>query len=604
MPWLTYTDASDAPADFALDRERVAIGRNAENDLVLQDPSVSRTHAVVLRRDGRFVLVDQHSSLGVVINGTPVKEHTLEDGDQILLGRQALCFRDPALLPVLKEGAEDDHEVEAFAWVPDLRVLEKAVRGLAESPEARNPAIAPRVAEVEEQLKELKGDLARARHQHEILRTLLRVSGLVHSTAKLDDLLSLSVTLGVKVLAADRGFLIMRDAETGKLSIGASHKMRSEEHASGTISFGIANQVLDGGQGIRTDDAGSDPRFQKRCSVLEMGIRSVVCVPLRRRGASPLGVLYVDRLASGTPFAPEDLESLQGLANVAAIAMENAGLHQEGARRIRVEEELRQARELEGLKSDFLSMVSHDLRTPLTSIKSWAEILQDDWERIADDERIRYLEIVNRECDRLTHLIDDLLDLQRADSGRLPIRARPVAAEELLRGPVDAFAASARAREIELSMDCNPSLPPVQADPERIAQVLTNLVGNALKFTPAGGKIWLSARSSAGEDPDALRGRTVTIDLNAVQPASFVKFAVADTGEGIPEELQATIFEKFRQVEAAQGGRPRGAGLGLTICKEIVEGHGGHISLTSQLGRGTTFSFLLPVARDALDTVP
>jgi signal transduction histidine kinase len=370
------------------------------------------------------------------------------------------------------------------------------------------------------------------------------------------------------------------------------------------VSFGIANQVLETGSAVRSDDAISDPRFRERHSVHDLGIRSVLCAPLRRRGSPPLGVLYVDRLSSEIPFAPGELESLQGLANVAAVAVENARLRQEGAKRVRVEEELRHARELERLKSDFLSMVSHDLRTPLTSIKSWAEILEDDWQRIPDGERIRYLAIVNRECDRLTRLIDDLLDLQRADSGRMSIQTRPTPPEDLLRRAADTFQAAARARGIDLQVSCDPGLPPVQADPERIAQVLANLIGNALKFTPAGGQIGLGARPTGGQEPDAWRGRTVTIDLDAIQASRYVTFSVADSGEGIPEEMQETIFERFRQVDSAQKGRPRGSGLGLSICREIVERHGGSISVQSRVGSGSTFSFQLPVARDALDTLP
>ena len=604
MAWLTYTGSDGTLADFPLVEDRVGLGRSTDNGLVLSDPSVSRNHAAILRRDDGFVLVDQNSSLGVVVNGKAVREHTLEDGDKIVLGRQAICFRNPSAIPELTELDPADQPASAvFEWIPDVGKLSGAVRELLEASRELGATLGDPAARVEARLKALEADIGRARHQHEILLTLLRVSRLVHSVSDLEKLLSLVVNLAVKVLAADRGFLIMRD-DDDRLSVGASHNMRSEEHTQGTISFGVANQVLQDDKGLLSDDATTDPRFLARRSVLDMGIRSVLCVPLRKREAPPLGVIYLDRLASEIPFATEDLESLQGLANVAAVAVENARLRHEGARRIRAEEDLRQARELESLKADFLSMVSHDLRTPLTSIKSWAEILQDDWERISDEERNRYLSIVNGECDRLTRLINDLLDMQKMESGHMEIDARAVRPGEMLRQAADACAASARAREVDLSITVEPKLPKVLADPARIAQVLSNLLGNALKFTPRGGSIGLHAASASQEAPSGVSGQTVTIDLNAAQATSFVRFSVADTGDGIPPEMLDTIFEKFRQVDEAQPGRPKGSGLGLSICRQIVEKHGGRMGLESQVGRGSTFSFLLPVSRQELDTIP
>jgi signal transduction histidine kinase len=602
MAWLTYTDTQGAPADFPLDRERTCIGRNSENDLVLPDPTVSRLHATVLHREGRHILVDQKSSLGVVVNGNPVREHHLEDGDRILLGRQALCFRDPASLPELVEAAsQDDSQTDTFSWHPNLQPLQQGVHELDAALKEAGVGPGPQLEQVSRGLQRLEEDLGRTRHQHEILRTLLRVSRLVHSVSDPDQLLSLVVGLAVKVLAADRGFLMIREAEGEALSVGASHNMNPEEHSSGSVSYGIANQVLDDGKPLQSDDAVADPRFSARRSVLDLGIRSVLCAPLRCRGGPCRGVLYVDRLASDVPFAPEDLESLSGLANVAAVAIENARLHQEGARRIRAEEELRQAREIEVMKTDFLSMVSHDLRTPLTSIKSWTEILQDDWERIPSEERHRYLGIINQECDRLTRLIDGLLDLQRIESGRMEIVARPCDPEAMLAHAAETFGAAARAKGLDLGVKCEAGLPRVQADPERIAQVLTNLLGNALKFTPSGGKVQLAASLSSRDDRQSPQGRTVTVDLGALETARFVRFSVTDTGEGIPEEMQARIFEKFRQVESAQAGRPKGSGLGLSICREIVERHGGSVGLESQAGRGSTFSFLLPVSRTEVE---
>jgi len=597
MAWLTFTGPDGNIQQTPLSRDRTTLGRAADNHLIFPDLSVSRNHAVVLHRDGRYVLMDQNSSLGVVVNGKPIREHTLQDGDRILLGRQALSFRDPASLPELTELEPEPEGPDPFAWRADLQPLRDALDALCnDTLPPSGGALQTKLQEVQGRLQALEENLSRAQHQHEIVRTLLRVSRLIHSAQSREKVLLLVIQLAVKVLGAERGFLMLRDPDDGELLPGATSNMNQEEHVPGSISHGIARQVMDSGKGLRSDDAVADPRFEDRNSVLDLGIRSVLCVPLRRRAAAPLGVLYVDRLTSEAPFAPEDLEALTGLADVASVAIENAGVHQEAARRIRAEEELKQAKDMEALKEDFFSMISHDLRTPLTSIKSWAEILLDDWEHIEPDERKRYLGIVNRECDRLTRLIDDLLDMQRMEAGRLTIQAHPCRPEELLTGTAESFAATAQAKGIQLTSSCEPDLPDVLADPERITQVFTNLLNNALKFTPEGGKIGMSARAASTQDPAARLGQTVTIDLNALRSARFVRFSVTDSGEGIPPEMQRHIFEKFRQVDAAQPGRPRGSGLGLSICREIVERHSGSIAVDSQLGEGSTFSFLLPVA--------
>jgi signal transduction histidine kinase len=144
----------------------------------------------------------------------------------------------------------------------------------------------------------------------------------------------------------------------------------------------------------------------------------------------------------------------------------------------------------------------------------------------------------------------------------------------------------------------------VLADPEQVARVFSNLLNNALKFTPPGGTIRLSARAVSTQDPVARQGQTVTIDLDAMRFARFVRFSVTDTGEGIAPEMQRHIFDKFCQVEEAQAGRPKGSGLGLSISRDIVERHGGSIALESEPGKGSTFSFLLPVSRPGDEEVP
>jgi len=241
--------------------------------------------------------------------------------------------------------------------------------------------------------------------------------------------------------------------------------------------------------------------------------------------------------------------------------------------------------ELDRLKSRFLSSVSHELRTPLTAIVGFAKLVQRDFCRIAGlysenpekartkSERIRTnLDIIQREGDRLTRLINNVLDLARIESGRMEWNDRDLDAAQCVRQAVEVMeGACDRRPEVRLSGEASGPLPVVRADPDRILQVLVNLLGNALKFT-RNGEVRLHAR------PEANGG---------------VCFEVVDTGSGIAPEDAERVFERFHQ--AGDGAtRPSGTGLGLSICREIVEHYGGRIRARPRRGPGSRFVFRLP----------
>ena len=223
-------------------------------------------------------------------------------------------------------------------------------------------------------------------------------------------------------------------------------------------------------------------------------------------------------------------------------------------------------------------MVAHDLKNPLNTIQLAVRVLLEDG-RVPDDAAHQLerhaLAAVQRAADRMYRLIHDLLDLARADAGRLWIRPAPTDAEELLREAVDAHCSIAAAKSITLEATADGSLPSVLADRERIAQVFSNLIGNALKFTPSGGRV-------------SVRGRRAT---------PGVRFAVEDTGPGMRPDEQAHVFDRFWQAAKASA---LGTGLGLSIAKAIVEGHGGSIGVESTPGLGGVFEFSLPAAGEEI----
>jgi Na+/proline symporter/nitrogen-specific signal transduction histidine kinase len=231
-------------------------------------------------------------------------------------------------------------------------------------------------------------------------------------------------------------------------------------------------------------------------------------------------------------------------------------------------------RDLDRMKDDFVSTVSHELRTPLTSIRAFAEILHDSPE-LAPAKRQAFVGIILRETERLTRLINQILDLAKIESGRAEWAAEPVDLRAVVRDAADSTAALYRERDVRLETELPDRVPVVLADRDRLQQVLLNLLANAVKFcTPGSGRVRVALSDADGA----------------------VRVDVADNGIGIAREHQGAIFEKFRQVGDTLTDRPQGTGLGLPIARLIVRQFGGELWVASEPGHGATFSFTIPVA--------
>lgn len=228
-------------------------------------------------------------------------------------------------------------------------------------------------------------------------------------------------------------------------------------------------------------------------------------------------------------------------------------------------------RSLDRMKDEFVALVSHELRTPLTSIRGYLELVLDDVEQLSSEHR-GYLEIVDRNADRLVHLVTDLLLLAQADAGRLSFDWSPVELVPLVAQCVQAAQPAAEQAGVKLDFSSE-HLEPVVGDPARIAQLLDNLISNAIKFTPAGGHV----------------------DVHVHASADSAVLEVRDTGFGIAAEDQEQLFERFFRTRSANDMAIAGTGLGLSIAKAIVDAHGGLISVESAERRGTTFRVELPV---------
>ncbi len=225
---------------------------------------------------------------------------------------------------------------------------------------------------------------------------------------------------------------------------------------------------------------------------------------------------------------------------------------------------------LEELRRNMVSDVAHELRTPLSNIRGYLEAVRDG----VMEPTPEIIDSLYEEAMLLNRLVDDLQELALAEAGQLRLERRPVAPADLVNKALEAVRAQAAARHVTLKADMPHDLPLVDVDPQRIGQVLGNLLRNALTHTPPGGEIVIAARANGSE----------------------LEISVRDTGEGIPAEHLPYIFERFYRADRSRSRATGGTGLGLAIAKQLVEAHGGRIGVQSQVGQGTTFTFTLPVA--------
>jgi len=293
----------------------------------------------------------------------------------------------------------------------------------------------------------------------------------------------------------------------------------------------------------------------------------VLAVPLLRENHL-LGALAVNRNSVGA-FAPEVIELLKTLATQSALAIQNARLFRE------IEQKSRELETASGHKSEFLANMSHELRTPLNAIIGFSEVLSERMFGDINDKQAEYLGDILESGRHLLSLINDILDLSKIEAGRMELELNEFQLPDAIENALSLVKERAHRREIALVRTIDDHLGVIRADERKVKQVMLNLLSNALKFTPEGGRIDVRAQVHDGE----------------------TEISVTDTGVGIAPEDQGAIFEEFRQVGTASK-KVDGTGLGLAISRKFVELHGGRIWVESQVGKGSRFAFTLPFMID------
>ena len=322
----------------------------------------------------------------------------------------------------------------------------------------------------------------------------------------------------------------------------------------------VLEEVLDGQTVVRNDMR--EPAYPEEEELLKLGLQSRLAAPLLL-GARPIGMLSVQR-AQLDAFGPDEIELTSLLGRLVATAVQNIRAYE--AERRRVEELAR----LSQLRADFVSLVSHELRSPMAAVIGAARTLQDRWRMLSAAQRESFLALIGDETARLAELVADVLDTSRIEAGTFSYRFDEVDLGRVVEEAVETAALAQQ--DVTVVASVRGALPAIRGDRARLRQVLGNLIENAVKYSPEGGEVRVSAAAGNGA----------------------VRIAVRDAGPGIPRDQQARIFEKFGRVDVPGASKP-GTGLGLFIARSIAEAHGGSLDVVSQPDKGATFTLTLPL---------
>jgi signal transduction histidine kinase/CheY-like chemotaxis protein len=409
-------------------------------------------------------------------------------------------------------------------------------------------------------------EAGRRRREAEVLAELARSINAAHDVG---TVLQRVVDGAKELCGCDLTSVALRETDSGEVVMRnrAGEYRGPQDRLVIEPGRGAGGLVLRSGEPFRSDDIGRDSRIARDQEPLieSEGLVATLIVPIMVEGRVE-GLLYVHRRTPRS-FPDRSETILRLLAEYASIAIHNMRL---------LAHEYQMRAEAEGasrMKDEFLATISHELRSPLQPLLNWAYLLRSPNLDPASAERA--LDAIERSTKTLGQLIEDLLDVSRIVTGKLRLQARPVRLPAVIRSAIEAVEAAALAKAVALEARIDPDIPVVLGDPDRLQQVLWNLLSNGIKFTPRGGRVMVTVTGGADE----------------------VLITVADTGAGIKPEFLPHVFERFRQAESSTNRAYGGLGLGLAIVRHLVELHGGAVSVASEgEGRGSTFTVRLPVA--------
>jgi len=481
--------------------------------------------------------------------------------------RRAIGWRSGLFVPMLREGAPigvievaraapgpfSDNEIELLKTFADQAVIAVENVRLFKELEART------------------GELTQSVEQ---LTALGEVSQAVSSTLDLEIVLNTIVSRATQLAGMDGGSIWEYDETGEEFYLHATDKLPDElvEALRATPikkGEGAVGRLAVTGEPVQIRDIVDEGVYQSRVReiLIRLGYRSLLAVPLLREDHL-LGALAVNRKSAGE-FTPESIDLLKTFATQSALAIQNARLFRE------IEIKSREVEIASQHKSDFLANMSHELRTPLNAIIGFSEVLYERMFGEINDKQAEYLSDILESGRHLLSLINDILDLSKIEAGRMELEPSEFDLPSAIENTLILVRERAQRRAITLGHTVDERIGTIRADERKVKQVLLNLLSNALKFTPEGGRIDVVAGAHDG----------------------VTEISVTDTGVGIAPEDQEAVFEEFRQVGTAAR-KVEGTGLGLAISRKFIELHGGRIWVKSEPGIGSTFAFTLPLTVD------
>ena len=401
-------------------------------------------------------------------------------------------------------------------------------------------------------------------HRVDVLETANRCARALGSSLELDEAFGAFIRELRGLVPFERTAIVLVDGDTATTMATAGRGAGDvfPPGNSDPIEGSLLERVLDGKIVVRPDLTERDAPADEQ--LLALGLRSELVAPLLL-GARTIGMLSLSRDRPDA-FSEDEVELVSLLGRLVATAVQNIRAYE--AERRRVEELAR----LSQLRADFVSLVSHELRSPMAAVIGAARTLQDRWRMLTADQRESFLALIGDETARLAELVGDVLDTSRIEAGTFTYRFEEVDLGRVVDEAVET--AVLAQQEVPVVASVHGALPGIRGDRARLRQVLGNLIENAVKYSPEGGEVRVSAAAANGA----------------------VRIAVRDAGPGIPPDQQRRIFEKFGRVDVPGASKP-GTGLGLFIARSIAEAHGGSLDVSSGPEPGSTFTLTLPVER-------
>lgn len=402
---------------------------------------------------------------------------------------------------------------------------------------------------------------------------LARVSTLIGSSLNLNEVLEAVMDTVIELTHAERAYLMLRRPNSDEMDIVAARNWARDNVSEADIVFSrnVIRTVLESGQPLTTANATTDKRFENAESVFQRNLRSILCVPLQLRGQT-IGVLYADNHVQHGVFRQENLSIMVAFAQQTAVAIENAQLYE------RLERAAQQLQEANRLKSEFLSVISHELKTPFASLGFAVQIFpRYGMEQLGDDQRKVWDDLVGS-IQQAQNLVNNLVSYAALLSKQGTLQLQHFNLAELLHETIEDAQRMAHKKNIQIHTDFALDEAFLYGDRERLAEAFWHLLQNAIQYNKPNGQVW------------------VRLEANI----QHIIITFEDSGVGIPPEAQERIWEAFEQMSNSLTRGVEGLGLGLPLVRYVVQAHGGNIKLNSVLGEGSQFIVQLPLSRSGL----